>query len=217
MKRFLRDNGLSLALFGLFLLSFLGQAFSGMHRYNDDQNEHGNPTLSLKEYVTSDDFLEGCAENWESEFLQLFTFVLLTRFLYQKGSPESRDPESPEEELTDTPPEQYPWPVRKGGVILKLYEHSLSLTFLVLFFISILLHAVGGAGEYNQEQLDHGKAEQVSVLGYMLTSTFWYESMQNWQSEFLSLWAMVFFSIWLREKESPESKAVRASHDETGH
>jgi uncharacterized protein DUF6766 len=216
MKRFLRNNGLSLTLFGLFLVSFLGQALSGMHKYNGDQQEHGNPTVSLTDYVKSDDFMEGYAENWESEFLQLFTFVLLTRFVYQKGSPESRDPDSPEQEDTDTPPERQPWPVRKGGVVLKLYEHSLSLTFLLLFFLSMAFHAIGGAGEYNQEQLDHG-GEQVTVWGYMLSSTFWYESLQNWQSEFLSLFAMVFLSIWLREKESPESKPVKAAHKETGH
>lgn len=216
MKGFLRDNGLSLALFGLFLLSFLGQAFSGMHKHNHDQREHGNPAVSFTEYLKTDDFLEATTENWESEFLQLFTFVLLTRFLYQKGSPESRDPDAPEEELTDTPPEKYPWPVRRGGLLLKLYEHSLSLTFLLLFFISLALHAVGGAGEYNQEQLDHG-GKQVSAWGYLLTPNFWYESLQNWQSEFLSLFAMVFFSVWLRERESPESKPVKAAHDETGH
>lgn len=216
MREFLRNNGLSLALFGLFLLSFLGQTVSGMYKYNEDQKEHGQPQVSYAHYLTSDEFLEATAENWESEFLQLFTFVLLTRFLYQKGSAESLDPEGSEEEEPKTPSEKLPWPVRRGGLILKLYEHSLSLTFLVLFLISIALHAVGGAGEYNQEQREHGQGEQVSAWGYLLTSSFWFESLQNWQSEFLSLFAMVVFSIWLREKHSPESKHVNASHDETG-
>ena len=216
MRRFLHYNGLSVTLFALFLLSIIAQSFAGMHKHNEEQLQHGSPTVTYTEYLTSDNFLEATAENWESEFLQLFTFVLLTGFLYQKGSPESDDPDSPEEEEPNTPYEKLPWPVKKGGLVLKLYEHSLSITFLLLFVASIALHAVGGAGEYNQDQLEHGGGEQVTVWGYMLTSTFWYESMQNWQSEFLSLFAMVVFSIWLREKDSAESKPVNAPHDQTG-
>jgi len=215
MQKFIRNNGLSLALLVLFLISLFGQSIAGMHKYNNDQTEHGNPSVTFEEYLASDDFLEATAENWESEFLQLFTFVLLTRFLYQKGSPESRDPDQPEEKEPDTPPEKLPWPVRRGGLILKLYEHSLSLTFLLLFIVSVGFHALGGAGAYNQEQRDHGQGE-VSVWGYLGTATFWYESLQNWQSEFLSIFMMVVFSIWLREKDSPESKAVKAPHDQTG-
>ena len=216
MREFIRNNGLSLVLFALFLMSFLSQSVAGMLKYNNDQKEHGNEPVAYAQYLASDDFLEATAENWESEFLQLFTFVLLTRYLFQKGSPESRDPDEPEEKEPDTPPEKLPWPVRKGGLALKIYGHSLSLTFFLLFILSISLHAVGGAGEYNQEQLDHGQGDQVSVWGYMLTSSFWYESMQNWQSEFLSLFAMVVLSIWLREKDSPESKEIMAPHDQTG-
>jgi hypothetical protein len=215
MKKIFRNNGLSLTLFVLFLISLLGQSLAGMHKYNNDQTEHGNPSVTFGEYLASDDFLEATAENWESEFLQLFTFVLLTRFLYQKGSPESRDPDQPEEDEADTPQEKLPWPVRRGGLILKLYEHSLSLTFLLLFLVSVGFHAMGGAGAYNQEQRDHGQ-EEVSVWGYLRTATFWYESLQNWQSEFLSIFMMVVFSIWLREKDSPESKKVKAPHDKTG-
>lgn len=216
MKRFLHYNGLSVTLFALFLLSIIAQSFAGQHKYNEEQLQHGSPAVSYSAYIVSTNFLEAVAENWESEFLQLFTFVLLTRFLYQKGSAESDDPDQPEETEPDTPYEKLPWPVKKGGWVLKIYEHSLSITFLLLFLVSIALHAVGGAGEYNQEQLEHGGGEQVSVWGYLLTSTFWYESMQNWQSEFLAIFAMVVFSIWLREKDSPESKEVNAAHDQTG-
>jgi hypothetical protein len=188
-----------------------------LYKYNEDQKEHGKPQVTYGKYLASDDFLEATAENWESEFLQLFTFAILTRFLYQKGSPESQDPDSSgEEEETKTPPGKLPWPVRRGGLVLKLYEHSLSLTFFLLFLCCVVLHAVGGAGEYNQEQLDHGQGEQVTAWGYLLTSSFWFESLQNWQSEFLSLFAMVVFSIWLREKDSAESKPVDAPHDQTG-
>ena len=216
MKRFLHYNGLSVTLFALFLLSVIAQSVAGQDKYNKEQLPHGSAVASYSEYIVSTNFLEALAENWESEFLQLFTFIFLTRFLYQKGSSESDDPDHPEEEEPSTPYEKLPWPVKKGGWVLKIYEHSLSITFFVLFLLSIALHAVGGAGEYNQEQLEHGGGEQVTVWGYMATSTFWYESMQNWQSEFLALFAMVVFSIWLREKNSPESKEVNAAHDQTG-
>lgn len=106
--------------------------------------------------------------------------------------------------------------MRKGGFILKLYEHSLSLAFLLLFLLSFFLHAVGGAGEYNEEQATHGGGEQVSFIGYIGTSRFWFESLQNWQSEFLAIGAMVVLTIFLRERGSPESKPVDAPHSKTG-
>lgn len=219
MKRFLRNNGLSLTLFGLFFLSLSFQSVAGMHKHNEEQEEHGQRQATYGEYVTSEDFLESVAENWESEFLEIFTFMVLTRFLYQKGSPQSRDPDAPEkknEAPSDVPPEKRPWPVRRGGWVLKLYEHSLSLTFMLLFFVSVTLHAIGGAGDYNQEQLEHGRSGHVTAWQYLLTSSFWFQSLQNWQSEFLSIFCMVTFSIWLREKDSAESKPVEAPHDKTG-
>lgn len=217
MRRFMRDNGLSLVVFWLFFVTFIfGQSVAGMFKYNEDQKQHNKPTASYWEYVATDNFLEATAENWESEFLQLFSYVILTRMLYQKGSAESKDPEAPNEEEEKVPPEKLPWAVRRGGWVLKIYEHSLSLTFLALFLVSVLLHAIGGAGEYNEDQAEHGMTERVTPWSYMLTSSFWFESLQNWQSEFLAIFAMVVLSIWLREKGSPESKPVNAPHDKTG-
>jgi hypothetical protein len=111
---------------------------------------------------------------------------------------------------------QAPWPVRKGGIVLRLYEHSLSLAFLILFIICFFLHAAGGAREYNQDRIEHGSTEQVSTFQYISTSRFWFESFQNWQSEFLAVGLMVVFSIWLRQRGSPESKPVDAPHSQTG-
>jgi hypothetical protein len=220
MRRFFRENGLSLVLFCLFFFTFLvGQSIVGHREYNNDQQEHGQPTIGYAEYLGSTHFLEATMENWESEFLQMFIYVVLTIFLYQKGSSESKDPDKDEE--VDRDPRQSknkkdaPWPVRKGGLVLKLYENSLSLVFLLFFLLSFFLHAVGGKGEYNQDQLLHG-GEQVSVIGYMETSRFWFESLQNWQSEFLAMGLMVLLSVWLRQKGSPESKPVDAPHDQTG-
>lgn len=219
--RFLRDNGLSLVLFVLFFFAFMvGQSLTGHQEYNNEQQDHGQPTVGYVEYLGTGHFLEATMENWESEFLQMFFFVILTVFLYQKGSAESKDPNKNED--VDRDPRKSrnkkdaPWPVRKGGFILTLYEHSLSLAFLLLFLGSFILHGVGGAIEYNEEQREHGATERVSTLQYMATSRFWFESLQNWQSEFLAVGSMVVLTIFLRERGSKESKPVDAPHSDTG-
>ena len=219
MRRFLRENGLSLVTLGLFFVTFIaGQTHFGHRDYNSDRVEHGQPAVSLGEYLGSAHFLEATMENWESEFLQMGVYVFLTAFLYQKGSAESKKLDGPE--AVDRDPRRFknkkdaPWPVRRGGLILVLYENSLTLAFLLLFLLSFFLHAVGGRGNYNEEQLLHSQPT-VSVLGYMTSERFWFESFQNWQSEFLSIGCMVIFSIFLRQRGSPESKPVDAPHSQT--
>jgi hypothetical protein len=221
MRRLLRENGLSIVWLGMFFLTLIfGQSVVGHREYNSEQKEHGQAEVSFVEYVQSAHFVEATMENWESEFLQMFLFIVLTAFLYQKGSSESKKLD--EEEAVDRDPRQSknksdaPWPVRKGGFVLKLYENSLSLTFLLLFLGSFFLHAAGGASEYNQDQAQHGSDERVTTLQYLATSRFWFESLQNWQSEFLSVGLMVVLTIWLRQKGSPESKPVDAPHSQTG-
>jgi hypothetical protein len=192
-----------------------------MLAYNQDRQDHGRPALTYGQYLRTGHFVEATFENWESEFLQMTSYVLLTVFLFQKGSSESKDPDKVER--VDVVPEQSrkekdtPWPVRRGGWVLKLYENSLSLALLLLFIVSFALHAVGGVEEYNQDQFEHGRGGQaLSVIEYVGTSRFWFESFQNWQSEFFSIGAMVVLSIWLRQKGSPESKPVDSPHSETG-
>ena len=221
MRRFLRENGLTIVWLGMFFLSFIfGLSFAGQREYNSEQREHGQDEVGYVEYVTSSHFLSATMENWESEFLQMFLFVALTACLYQKGSAESKKLD--EEDPVDRDPrlsknkEDAPWPVRKGGLVLKLYEYSLSLAFLLLFVGCLFLHAAGGARQYNEEQAAHGRPERVTALSYMATSRFWFESFQNWQSEFLAVGAMVFLSIYLRQRGSPESKPVDAPHSQTG-
>jgi hypothetical protein len=143
----------------------------------------------------------------------------LTAFLYQRGSSESKQIEAAE--AVDQRPEEArgdadaPWPVRRGGVALALYEHSLSLALFALFAASFVIHAAGGAADYNDEQREHGGLP-VTVFGYLATSRFWFESFQNWQSEFLSVAVLVLLTIWLREQGSPQSKPVDAPASETG-
>ncbi|HEV2915527.1 MAG TPA: DUF6766 family protein [Pyrinomonadaceae bacterium] len=220
MRRILRNNGLSIVMLSLFVLAAVGQSITGYHEYNDDEQEHGQPAISYAEYLGSGHFIEAIFENWESEFLQMGMYVLLTAFLYQKGSPESKKLD--EKEAVDKEPAKSgrkkanaPWPVRRGGIVLKVYEHSLSLTLFLLFLISFGLHAAGGARLYSHEQAQHG-SPPVSTIQYLGTSRFWFESFQNWQSEFLSVGALVLLSIFLRQKGSPESKPVDSPHSETG-
>jgi hypothetical protein len=220
MKSFFRNNGLSLVLVLLFVLFWLGQTITGFREHNSDQREHGQPSLELKEYLTSGHFWSATAENWESEFLQMAMFVLLTTCLYQKGSPESKDPDEDDDPVDADPrlsknDPKAPLPVRKGGAILWLYSNSLSIAFLLIFGLSVWIHAVKGAENYNEEQQEHGQGT-VTALSYMGTARFWFESFQNWQSEFLSLFAMVYFAVYLRQKGSAESKPVATPHDESG-
>jgi len=215
----LRDHGLLLVLLGIFVATLAAMVVTGAAVASDEQLQHGGEPVSPLAYLATPDFVEATFENWESEFLQMASYVLLTAYLFQRGSAESKDPDA-EEQVDEDPRHarvtaETPWPVRRGGLVLKLYEHSLLLFFSVLFLLSIALHAIGGAGAYNEEQLQHG-GESVSVLGYLGTSQFWFESMQNWQSEFLAVAAIVWASIWLRERGSPESKPVAAPHSQTG-
>jgi hypothetical protein len=220
MKDLFHKHGLSIALFGMFILFQLGLSVVGQRHYNQEQMNHGQPTVDYFRYVLSDAFLEATMENWESEFLQMFAYVVLTAFLYQQGSSESKKPGETEAvdrdlRLSKTKADA-PWPVRKGGLILKLYEHSLSLALLLFFAISFLLHALGGAREHSKQELAHG-GHAVTVFQYLGTAQFWFESLQNWQSEFFSIGVMVVLSIFLRQRGSPESKPVDSPHQETGH
>ncbi len=219
MGRFLRDNGLSVVMLVLFVLALVGQIATGHKEYNDDQTEHGRPEVTLGGYLTTGHFIEATFENWESEFLQMAAYVMLTVFLYQRGSSESKDPDK-EEEVDRDPRKSRdkpdaPGPVRAGGLVLKLYENSLFIAFALLFLMSFALHALGGQHEYNSEQREHGRPE-VTVWGYVASSRFWFESFQNWQSEFMSVAVLTLLSIWLRQRSSPESKPVHKPHGETG-
>ena len=219
MRRFLRENGLSLTMLGLFLLAFAGQILTGFREHGEEQVSHGGSPSSIGEYLTSGHFIESVFENWESEFLQMALYVTLTAILYQKGSPESR-PLSPkpkdEGPKSRSTKKNAPWPVRHGGLALKLYERSLGLALFLLFLLSFVLHAVGGARLHNQDQALHGGRSSLSTWQYLGTSQLWFESFQNWQSEFLSVGVLVVLSIFLRQKGSPESKPVESPHSETG-
>jgi hypothetical protein len=219
MRKWVKERGLLLANTGLFLAFFGGMILSGAAAYSEDQAAHGQPGVTVLEYLSTGDFVEATFENWESEFLQMAMYVILTVFLFQKGSSESKpigrtapqDQDPRDASIKDSTP----WPVKHGGFALKLYEHSLSILLLLLFIASFSLHAAGGASAYSDEQQSHGQPG-VTMLQYLGTSRFWFESFQNWQSEFLAVAVLVGASVYLREKGSPESKPVAEPHYETG-
>ncbi len=218
--RWLRLRGLLLANLVLFFSFLVGLAFVGHAHENSQLAEHGQALQTFAQYVGSASFGETVFENWESEFLQMFMYVLLTAYLVQKGSAESRpvdepapQDEDPRDHRTDR---NAPWPVRHGSeLILKLYENSLAIAFGLVFVLSLWLHAATGAATYSEDEALHGGAA-VTTWQYLGTSQFWYESLQNWQSEFLAVAAIIGGSIYLRQRRSAQSKPVHAPHSETG-
>ena len=213
-KSFLYRNSLSIVLLLLMIISLAGQFVSGWKTDNEERIENGRPTIEVTDYITSGHFLQATFENWESEFLQMMLYVVLTIFLRQKGSSESKGLEGDEE--VDKEPEPHPdapWPVKKGGIWLALYKHSLSIAFALLFLISFVLHFYGSLKETNTEKLQKHQPLE-TWQEYIAGSRFWFESFQNWQSEFLAVFSIVLLSIWLREKGSPESKPVDMAHSE---
>lgn len=217
--RFVYENGLTLAMVAFFVVSLAGMILTGQRDYNDEQRQHGEPTVSVAEYLGTGHFGEAIFENWESEFLQMAAFVVLTAMLRQKGSPESKRMSG--QVPVDEDPRHaqrrrdMPWPVRRGGLALRLYEHSLGLALALLFLASFVLHAVAGRPEFSAEREAHGEPA-ATLMDYATSSTFWFESFQNWQSEFMSVGVLIVLSIYLRERGSSQSKPVAAAHDETG-
>jgi len=214
---FLYKNGLSVALILFFLFAIAGQIATGLHEYNDERAQYGVHAITLRAYLTSGHFWQVTFENWESEFLQMGLYVLLTVSLRQIGSSESKKLDEPEE--VDREPDRNkadaPWPVRRGGFALRIYKSSLSIAFALLFVGSFVMHALGSARHYNEEQMMKGEPT-VTMSTYLTMSRFWFESFQNWQSEFVAVLSIVVLSIFLRQYGSPESKPVDASYTDTG-
>jgi hypothetical protein len=214
-----RHRGLVLVNAALFIVFLCGMSVTGWQVANQELMDHGLAAETFGAFLGSGDFFEAVFENWESEFLQMGSYVVLTIFLFQKGSSESKplgkaapQDEDPRKHRDDP---KAPWPVRRGGVWLVLYENSLLILFAILFLGSFAGHAIGGAAAYSEEQLHHG-GPPVTPLEYLGTSQFWFESFQNWQSEFMVVAVLAVAAVYLRQRGSPESKPVAAPHAETG-
>jgi len=215
LRKWLHNHTLTLVLLLMFGVFLAGQFVTGHLEHNETLREHGQPPIAWLSYAATGHWWESVFENWESEFLQMAVFVLLTTVLIERGSPESR--RAHVKELVDADPRDFagdpkaPWPVRRGGWILRLYENSLGLAFVMLFLIAWFGHAAGGYFDYAGDQVVHG-ATRPSFFEYVASSRFWFESFQNWQSEFLAIASMVWLAVYLRQRGSPESKPVHASH-----
>lgn len=223
-RTFLRDNGLSLGFGALFLASLVGQALAGLADFNDRQLAHGSQAIGLADYLTSSSFAVDVAENWQSEYLQFFLYVFATVWLIQRGSPESKPlgrvgRESDRDQLLGKHLHRgSPRWARAGGWRTAVFAKSLGLVMAGLFALSWLAQSIAGVSAYNAEQLSEF-GSPVSWGGYLVSADFWNRTLQNWQSEFLAIGSMAVFSVYLRQRGSPESKPVGAEHgvtDESG-
>ena len=217
MKKIFYHNSLSIVFLLLFIGAFIGQIFFGIEEYNKELLESGGHAVTMSNYLTTGHFIEATFENWESEFLQMALLVWLTIFLKQKGSSESKGFDG--DEAVDREPSAQrkgaPWPVKKGGIWLYLYKNSLTISLFLLFFASFILHFYGSLKDENTMNILK-ENPTLSIMDYCKESRFWFESFQNWQSEFLSVFAIIVLSIFLRQKGSSQSKPVDAPHSETG-
>lgn len=209
-------NGLSIVFLMIFLFTLAAQAYTGWKTHNEELQELQANEIGFSVYLKSGHFISATFENFESEFLQMALYVLMTVSLRQLGSAESKKLDEPEEvDREPKPTEDAPWPVKKDGWILKIYSNSLSICFFILFFVSWGLHLYGSWQDHNVDQLIKNLPKE-SIAAYLKQPNFWFETFQNWQSEFLSVFSIVFLTIYLRQKGSPESKPVDAPNMETG-
>lgn len=216
----LRDNSLSI-VFGLLLLaSIAGQAVVGLAEYNEEAKADGLAAIDMLRYLTSSAFAVDVAENWQSEFLQFTLFILLTIWLVQRGSSESKPPEqagpdSDEKERIGAAAEPgSPAAARAGGPLTRLYSASLTLLMATIFVLSWAAQAVTGRVANNQARL-RDLLDPLPMGEYLLHPDFWSRTFQNWQSEMLAVGSMAIFAVFLRQRGSPESKEVGAPHEET--
>ncbi len=218
MAKLFKNNGLTIVLMLLFLGSILGQWIAGWHVQNEELARHGEDAISLAAYAIDPEFMSSVFENWESEFLQMSAYVVLTAMLIQRGSAESRDPDDPPRDeglATQAHKPGAPRILMGGDAARWLYAHSLGLALFTLFLLSFALHWWNSANSAAEEAQAHGEPAN-SLFAHLGEAEFWFESFQNWQSEFLSTAVLIVLAIFLREKGSAESKPVAAPHSETG-
>ena len=220
MRRFVRENSLSLFFFGIFALSLVGMSFAGRNAYNAVQAEHGDARVSWWSYVTSTDFGGSVMENWQSEFLQFSLFILATIWLVQRGSNESKVVEDAgleskvQQQIGRAASANSPRWAKFDDWRTRIYENSLLLAMTGIFFATWFAQSLNNWREFNDEARQHG-GHVVGWTVYLGNADFWERTLENWQSEFLAVGTMVVFTIYLRQRGSPESKPVGAPHDET--
>ncbi len=216
----LRPHALSIFFAVLFVAALGGQSAVGLHAFNNEQAVHGEALVTYGQFLTSSAFVVDVAENWQSEYLQFFLFIAATIWFVQRGSQESKQPgaegmSTDKQELVGahaTP--SSPTLARVGGWRTSLYSNSLLLVMAAIFLASWTIQSLAGRVTFNAERAAHGEPE-FSWLQYVTGADFWNRTLQNWQSEFLAVGCMIAFSIYLRQRGSPESKPVGAAHGDT--
>jgi hypothetical protein len=217
MFRTVRNNALSLLFLALFVMAIVGQSIAGFLENNERLVQHSQPPVTFVEFVTSSEFIVDVAENWQSEFLQFFLFIVATIWLVQRGSPESKKPgdEGPgsdeEQKIGEFAEDDSPEWAKRDGVRQVLFANSLLLAMGTIFVLSWLAQSLAGVVVYNSENAEHAQAA-IGWLDYVVTPDFWNRTLQNWQSEFLAVGTMIAFSIFLRQRGSSESKPVGTPH-----
>jgi hypothetical protein len=221
VKEWLRECALSIVFGLLFVAALVGQAFAGWHQFNAQQLADGLSSLSLGRYLTSADFAVDVAENWQSEFLQFVLYIWLTVWLLQKGSPESKELDAAgretlkEQKIGRYAERDSPAWAKTRGWRTAVYSNSLVLAMGSLFVVSWLAQSIAGWAAYNEDRLRQSQ-DPLPWSTYLLNADFWARTLQNWQSEFLAVGTMVVFSVFLRQRGSPESKPVGEPHASTG-
>ncbi len=199
----LRDNGLTIVLVTLSLLTIGGMLLTGWSVYDHELADHAANLIGLAAYAKSGHFLSSLFENWESEFLQMSAYVMLTAFLFQRGRGNCIEAGRRRRSVAR--------PCRRfctGGVFL-LVGNRTRLPFCADIHPPSAIQRRGG----KRRRRDAWPANSAE---HLVSAQFWFESLQNWQSEFLSTAVIVVLSIFLRFRGSPESKPVAAPHAQTG-
>jgi hypothetical protein len=221
MRRFLKENSLSIVFLGLFLGALAGQAIAGHADFNEQQTQHGDPTMTLGRYLVSSEFAVDVMENWQSEYLQFSLLILGTVWLLQRGSPESKELDKAGRESDQRQKvgryaqRNSPGWAKAAGIRRTIYENSLLLVMGTIWLGTWFAQSVAGLAQYNSERLDH-HLDTVGWASYLGRPDFWNRTLQNWQSEFLAVGSMAILAVYLRQRGSPESKPVGAPHSATG-
>jgi len=209
LKKVMSDNSMSIMLFCLFLICLISQGVTGWLAYNQSLTEGHLGEVTLGTYLGTGNFLDGIFSNWQAAILQLAVLICFGSVLRQKGAPHSRKNAS-------TGRRKSSWKLSLRPTLHGwLYANSLSLAFLVIFFVTFLLHGLFGQWKYNEDQaLRH--LPPISLSSYSVSSSFWSSVFQCWEAEFFAIGLYIVLSVFLRQENSPESKPVGASDEQTG-
>ena len=221
MRRFVRDNSLSIFFLTLFLLALGFQSLAGWQDFNNAQLRHHGEAIGYGRYLLSSEFGVAMLENWQSEYLQFTLYVVATVWFLQRGSPESKELDKPggesdeEQKVGRHADASSPRWARAGGLRTRLYSNSLLIAMGAIWLLSWLGQSITGRVAYNEERIEHLQGA-LSYGEYLGSADFWERTLQNWQSEFLAVGSMAILAVYLRQRGSPESKPVGAAHEHTG-